>query len=168
MNKTYSFLILLFLSSLFASSQALYVNDVNGDLNIESITDIKKIIFFNQDMRVILNSGDTISKPLEDLRNYRYDQNSLSLPGVTSFNNDLKVYPNPTKHSITFSFIPQSSTPYYYRLVDILGKVILSEDLGVLNSPFSSTLNIQNVPSGLYFLELRNATEKISKKIIKL
>ncbi|WP_296311018.1 T9SS type A sorting domain-containing protein [Winogradskyella sp. UBA3174] len=118
-------------------------------------------------MRITLNSGDIIFQPLNELESYRYDQNSLSQSDLESLNNDLKIYPNPTKHSVTFSFNPKSNTPYDYRLVDMLGKVILSKDLGVLSGPFSNTLDIQSLPSGVFFLELRNATEKISKKIIK-
>ena len=46
------------------------------------------------------NSGETIFKPIAELKNYRYNtDNALSVetPNDNDYSNSLIVYPNPTK-----------------------------------------------------------------------
>ena len=79
-------------------------------------------------------------------------------------NTNLAVYPNPANEVITIqlnsnSFIKQ------VQLIDMLGRVIKKEDYATNN--YSETMNLKEVGSGTYFVEVTtDSNKKETKKIV--
>lgn len=72
---------------------------------------------------------------------------------------NFKMYPNPVEDVLNFSI--KNSIVEHVKLLDINGRTILetSENL--------STLNVSNLPTGFYLLQIKTDKGSISKKIIK-
>lgn len=68
---------------------------------------------------------------------------------------NVNLYPNPTVSNVRMTFSIEKNSPVQYRLVNALGQVVKSADLGTLNSGNNQVdLNVSNLPSGMYMLNL--------------
>ena len=106
----------------------------------------------------------TGSNMTEDLGN-RVTFNNMSVHGMAlalalpeNLALDFKVFPNPTSDVIN---IAHTYAEVHYTLYSVEGKVIQS---GLLDS---SRINIENLPKGLYLLQLSAEGKTETKKIIK-
>ncbi len=75
---------------------------------------------------------------------------SIGLNEILTTNN-LSIYPNPT-NSILNIELNNINSPETILITNVLGKVVLTEIATTINS----TLNIQNLNSGIYFLQIGN------------
>ncbi|MBO6881892.1 immunoglobulin-like domain-containing protein, partial [Winogradskyella sp.] len=81
----------------------------------------------------------------------------LDSPELSEF--DIKVYPNPVKGSILNVEVP-SLEMFKYRIVDILGKTIAS-------GTSQGKIDVSELDGGMYFIEVNDGDELITKKFIK-
>lgn len=80
---------------------------------------------------------------------------------------ELSVYPNPASDKLQFSFDFGSSTSASLKLRDLLGKTILEQDLGRnLSGKQTKSLDLTNVPNGMYFLELHADGYTVTRRVI--
>jgi hypothetical protein len=93
----------------------------------------------------------------------------MSQPSVGLKENDLKnninIYPNPTSNIINIEASTSSATDKLkIEISNVIGQVLISENQTNQRSSF----NIQNFPSGLYFIKLISEDNVIeTRKIIK-
>jgi hypothetical protein len=71
----------------------------------------------------------------------------------------LSVYPNPASQSISLR-MPDLTNDAVYHIIDITGRVLL-------NGKVSSTINIQDLQQGVYFVEVRDGNKQYVSKFIK-
>ena len=77
-------------------------------------------------------------------------------------NNNLTIFPNPTKDNLIIKI--DYFTPYQeITITDLLGKIIYKQSLDGL----STTIKTSNFQKGVYFLNLTDGSNKITKKFIK-
>lgn len=76
--------------------------------------------------------------------------------------NHFQFYPNPAQESIYIKWGDQAIENLSYQVLDMSGRVKLEGRFE--NS--QSSINIQSLSAGLYFLQLRNGDEMISKKFL--
>lgn len=81
-----------------------------------------------------------------------------------NINIEYKVYPNPTKESITINFNNQSHSIKQISLLDVFGKIALIIDNPEINSG-SYKIDVSNLKDGLYFLYIQTPKGTITKKI---
>lgn len=78
---------------------------------------------------------------------------------------DIKVFPNPSSNKVSISGLPNADLPTKINVYDMEGKLMLTES--VLNNKIETTIDISDLPSGLFILKAQNgnvfATQKISK-----
>lgn len=88
---------------------------------------------------------------------------SITSVGIDEFNlnNSLMVYPNPTKNTIIITS-KLNLTNKQFTISNIVGQIVLS---GKLNNN-ETTLNLVDLPNGLYLLNMEGSLDK-SIKIIK-
>lgn len=72
----------------------------------------------------------------------------------------IALYPNPANNEVNISNIQGD---FSYKIVDALGKIAKSE-----NKQTASTINISDLKSGVYFIEITNNDSKSTSKLIKL
>ena len=118
-----------------------------GSMSVAKLkTDIQKInTFYN-----------TVNKPncLQSL-----------VTGITkvAVQNDFNVYPNPAKSLIYVSTAIEGGARTQYEVVDVLGKVIMTNE----NSSGKFSININELNSGVYFLRLQINNSVVVKKFVK-
>jgi hypothetical protein len=149
------------------NSQALHLNNLNGGSSEYDIVNVRKIKFSDSDVLVILFSGDTISRPFNEFKNYRYNQSTLNTPIHNEIVNVFDVYPNPSQGLFEFNFSSKSLLPYKYNVCDVTGKLLFKKELGIVNGNYSGIISLSNYPAGIYFLILESGNTKNTKKLIK-
>ncbi len=92
------------------------------------------------------------------------DNAILNTADNTSLDNDIRIFPNPTKDAITLqSNNAQGLTQLAIR--DILGKVIRTIDLRLFNQ--QQTIDVSNLSSGVYFFQVISESSSESIRVIK-
>jgi hypothetical protein len=76
---------------------------------------------------------------------------------------DVRVYPNPTRGEVTIEF-EEAIGRGIARLVDVNGRLLLQQSL---DGEQVIQLNINELPTAVYFLELQTSKGTYNKKIIK-
>lgn len=80
---------------------------------------------------------------------------------------EIKVVPNPFSSNLTIYASGMKSATYRISVTDILGQVLESAEVNLLNDSFRFELNTIKLQSGIYFLIVNNENASYSKKIIK-
>jgi len=83
---------------------------------------------------------------------------------------DFTIYPNPSSGMLYIANVESApSLPQAITILDVLGRCITSVEIpliAALRQP-TTTLDISNLPSGIYFLQIQTEKNVITKKIIK-
>ena len=82
----------------------------------------------------------------------------------TNWGKDILIHPNPARVSFRISTTGKVSDFNQYEIIDITGRSIQK---GILTSP-STEVIIQNIPGGIYSVQLTNGINRASKSIILL
>ncbi len=107
---------------------------------------------------------------------YATGERDLSGPVTTTNNkNDLtiaegvEVYPNPSNGTFTLAFSLTESAEVQVWLSDLTGKQVKAFNTGELfaQGNHSAQYSMNELPSGLYLLEMRSGNKRITKKIVK-
>ena len=134
---------------------------------VESFTSGEEMVLQNDGKVVIV--GYSFTPPSQQYFVGRYNTGLLS-------NNDFKdnslsviVEPNPARHNTTLRYKLLEDTSISVHLYDIMGRLIrtiISEEYaGPGEHKFD--IDVSNLPSGIYFLDLRNGVSTATTKLIK-
>ena len=72
---------------------------------------------------------------------------------------DFIIYPNPVKGNTLFVKLPNNDKASY-RILNMLGQTVMSGDS-------AKEINVSNLKSGMYFIEVNDGEETMTKKFIK-
>lgn len=90
--------------------------------------------------------------------------------GITEadFAKELNLFPNPAANSTTIRFSLENAQPMQVRMLNVAGQLVQVVDLGEVNSGTNAvTLNVNDLNSGMYLVQLVSATgEQINRTII--
>jgi hypothetical protein len=81
--------------------------------------------------------------------------NTIGMDDITE--NEINIYPNPVSSVLTIKGEVDS-----YQLLDVNGRIIKSEETNAV----INTINVTDIPSGLYFLKTINGSDIRVKKLI--
>lgn len=98
-------------------------------------------------------------------RNIIYYSNPLIVSNIEILENtSLQIFPNPTTQFLTIKLGENLSYPLDIRLINLQGQVLIQQKI----EHNLSTLNVQALPSGPYFVQIRDKGEQLSSsKIMK-
>ncbi len=107
---------------------------------------------------MLVYERDLTGEEIEDIFNV------LSINDVEAFASEINVSPNPTNGIVQISYNRTNGTITSYSVTDLLGRVILNDELKGLDN----TIDLSTTNSGVYILTFRTVDGvSISKKIIK-
>ena len=81
---------------------------------------------------------------------------------INELQNDIKIYPNPTKGELIISMDNEQLTIDNVTIYDIMGKTINNYQLSILNSQLK--LDVSHLPAGMYYLRIGDKTVKFVKE----
>ena len=91
-----------------------------------------------------------------------------SIGDVLKENYRMECYPNPTHEFINLNFTLRSKKEVDYAIFSTQGKLVYENSLGYLASGrYIEKINLANLPSGNYTIQLQLDGELVSQKIIK-
>ena len=90
-----------------------------------------------------------------------YTQNNSSI----NLNENWIIFPNPTRDIIFIEGYIEEETNI--QLLNNLGKVVMTSDIN-FQGVISKQIDISHLPMGIYFIHIKNSSEKIIKKVVKL
>ena len=143
----------------FANNSLDYIVDTWQWVNTSTLGNIDSLKFFMYSSDVG-NFG--INTPLFfAMDNFTNTSSTVGLNEQADVLN-FSVFPNPFSNnlSISLNYISELTT---IVISDVTGKIVYSSQLNQLNT----TINVDELQEGIYFLELMNGTHKSVKKIIK-
>jgi alkaline phosphatase D len=80
----------------------------------------------------------------------------------------LGAYPNPVSRQLTTQFALHQSADVSLQLIDLAGRVVLSEQLGSVSAGIHRTsLQVESLPAGVYILSVRLGNKLQQRQIIK-
>ncbi len=90
-------------------------------------------------------------------------EQNLSTNDFDNFSSKILVYPNPTNNFITITNKENSSENYKYKIIDLIGRNIMSG-----NSKFNKQINVESLTIGNYIIQVETENgQKSTKKLIK-
>ena len=84
---------------------------------------------------------------------------------ITNFNSNISIMPNPTSGQFNLIFTLPKEEELFIKIYNSIGQQISSEHLQNVSNNLIN-LDLSNKPSGIYFTEISNGTERVIKKII--
>jgi len=81
-------------------------------------------------------------------------------------NEELKIYPNPTKDNFQAVFFSQKPSPAKIVLVNVLGEVVYSEVKTVVAGNNIFFVNTTDIPSGIYTVQVNIDGELMKTNVI--
>jgi hypothetical protein len=97
---------------------------------------------------------------------YRYSD-IIPVKRATDYTKDIVVYPNPTSVYLNIVIHSSESSLYQIAIIDILGKTHIAQTVHVSEGLNHITIYVDNLPKGVYQVELINASEVSLKSFIK-
>lgn len=94
---------------------------------------------------------------------------SVFLSGVDDLTQvtDLEIFPNPTSETLNIRFVAETSEAMIIRLTDVLGRTIEERALKNLNvGENMEQLNVTNLPTGVYNLQLNMGDKNAYRKVV--
>ncbi|MBK7871341.1 MAG: PKD domain-containing protein [Saprospiraceae bacterium] len=87
---------------------------------------------------------------------------------VSSFDisNSIEIFPNPNTGEFIIKISNQENTKFNLNFYDQSGKLVFSKTLQKQSSKLEESLNLENLPSGQYIVEVIGEFQKGSKKIV--
>ena len=94
--------------------------------------------------------------------------NTSSLNEIKNTKTAVSIFPNPVKDDFTIIIENgRESESGKYTIQDVTGKVLAENKMSVLSNQFSKKVDISNLPSGVYFVNVNVNNSVYTSKIIK-
>jgi len=80
--------------------------------------------------------------------------------------NRLAIYPNPSRDVFNITFTSESIQDLRVRILNVVGELIISEDLDQFIGEYTKKINLKENAKGIYFLEIKTNDGVVNKKLI--
>jgi hypothetical protein len=79
----------------------------------------------------------------------------------------VEVYPNPAKDNVSINVSSiNNKDEYSIKIVDVMGRIVVSEMINNTTGSFMRNMNISNLPAGIYVISVEsNGTREVTKLI---
>ncbi len=81
--------------------------------------------------------------------------------------NEILVAPNPANNSFNLTGDGIDNGNYRFVLTNLMGQVVLSDNMKIENNMIQKTVSISELPDGIYFLTIETDKMRIVRKIVK-
>jgi len=113
-----------------------------------------------------LSDGNSYYRIVEYDKNGNTTSSSIKSVDVNN-NNDLVVMPNPNGGNFIITGKTTANTPIDISIINSLGQQLFELVSQSEQENFSQNINISNLPSGIYYLQVQSADNSWVKKVVK-
>jgi hypothetical protein len=85
----------------------------------------------------------------------------FNIMGVENESLQVKVYPNPAQEMVQVDWDSELANETILRVLDALGREVVQKNLTQTKGLNTTILSTQNMPKGLYFIQLNNSKAKL-------
>ena len=110
--------------------------------------------------RLAENVSERIIKYLDETGNLIASVNDLPLDAA------IAMYPNPTSGELNISFNNIAAGNYNVSVYNTIGSLVLNQNMNV-NGAVIRTINLNDLPNGIYMVQVSNENGSTTKKVIK-
>jgi hypothetical protein len=158
-------MLLFGLGQLGLQSQTMNVKESSETLTTYTLSSIQKISFSSGNLTVTQTNNGSRVYALSDLRCLNYSDITTKSHELLSVHNQmLSVYPNPVSNTLNIVLTGFAQGEGIITIFNFEGKTLKTRQ--VRNERVLS-LDISNMPKGIYLCQYRNAREVKTAKIIK-
>ena len=88
--------------------------------------------------------------------------------GVDNYSglDDMSIYPNPATDNLFLKFSMQNESKVVVKMLDMAGKTVLVDAFEGVIGENLHTLNVSNVKSGLYVLQIETGNGRAIQKVL--
>lgn len=94
-------------------------------------------------------------------------ETTVSLSKFLLSTKDVALYPNPAVDEVRVEISNNEVATYTINLTDMMGKLLQTKAVAKNENVAETTLNVSNLPRGMYLLQINNGTQRVTKKLIK-
>jgi len=91
---------------------------------------------------------------------------TTAIDNIVRNNTQLSVYPNPAKDFTTLQITATETEKVNISIVDVLGKVVYSDDRVIHSGMNVEHINIPSIQNGIYFINTQIGTQTSSNKLV--
>jgi hypothetical protein len=135
-------------------------------------TTFKKMTFYNDSLVVagakFAPNGDTINTIAKYVGDYTVSQDCEQVIGIEKIeiiNLSFSIYPNPATNQITLEFDMVNMKNVIIEIKNLLGHTLRS--INAQQGKSKMEIDVAELPAGLYFIQLQNGDQLLSRKFIK-
>ncbi len=79
----------------------------------------------------------------------------------------LNIFPNPVSDNLNLEFYTEKLTNFTFRITDLSGRVLDAKNANNIVGYYNTTMNVNHLPAGFYFLNIVSEKGIITRKIVK-
>ncbi len=98
--------------------------------------------------------------------NYTYSK-TISISNLQISKSSISIYPVPCNQELNYELYSEGNSLTNITVTDVLGNVVIQEQIKTKRGIAKSKLNIENLSEGVYFLRMENGTDQTQIKFIK-
>ena len=144
------------------------ITDANGEFSFPSLAYgtyklVVEILGKTPGIKMITISAD------EPTVNVSFDVNETNVTKIEEVLNgaSLNVFPNPVTNNMNIQIEIRKNVSLNVTVTNLLGETLVSDTKDLNEGIQTLNVNMNNLPTGIYFLNLSDGQEVISKKILK-
>ena len=111
-----------------------------------------------------MNAADSKDNVIFHIK-YNYAK-PLGIKEITESFSSFEIFPNPTNESTCLNFTSRRTFESTILLINMLGAVVLEKQVSVTEGGNKIDMDVKNLPAGVYFANIKNGNNSISKKLI--
>ena len=98
---------------------------------------------------------------------YFYARDPLPFNNQSFTLQQVDIYPNPATQDINVRLHVSEPAATSITIYDLQGRVMLTRDLGIVNSQITEILRVDQYPSGAYLIRAKANKEIVTRRFIK-
>jgi len=157
------------------------INAIDGyQIRISKNADMSDAVYHN-----VLNAGSD-SYPLNELdkseyywsvraykgndtcewaENYNFSTMNVGIEDIANVSN-FTISPNPAVSTVKVAFTSANNTETVITITDVLGKTVISQNIGTVMGDYSKSFDISKLESGLYVVEVKQGNSTLNQKFL--
>ncbi len=137
--------------------------DISGALDNFTITDLNPATSYEFQLRAECSTD--IFTPYSSFQNFTTGTLRLDEANARSFN--AGIYPNPTANNFTLNINADKESTYTISITDIFGRTISVQTEKIFEGTNTIPFNIEELPSGIYVVQINDTYHQQNLRLIK-